>query len=412
MIEVGSTMTLEAWDAKYKPNLTWNHAWGAAPANISRVHPGRPPPRTGLQQNPHGPATGPAELRARQSAHAQRAGGGQRPTHRSFFQGGGGDPALGPPPGLSYPPKTDKFLWMAAPSPWERRREAASTGTLLMAFKPAGTRWRLFRGGRHLSGPACRRCRLRRGRRSIGVVILPHQRLAARRKLLLQVPLPGIQGAMRGRREDCPRLKPRGCAAGKERRSNRQRKRRKEGVRNGHADLQRQKLDKNCSLVGNFGIALSSASMACTGSRLARSRRSSPTFRAVFDAQQKLFLPRARRRQVDRRPASAVRRVFCESTSSMLPVPLNSWKINSSIRLPVSIRAEAMMVRLAAVFDIAGGRRTWSAAPAWPAHRCRRTWCGPKLPTQWLNARPTRVIESRITMTCCAELHQPLGRAQ
>lgn len=27
-------MTLEAWDTKYKPNLDWNHAWGAAPANI------------------------------------------------------------------------------------------------------------------------------------------------------------------------------------------------------------------------------------------------------------------------------------------------------------------------------------------------------------------------------------------
>jgi len=34
MLELGSTMTLEAWDAQYKPNLTWNHAWGAAPANI------------------------------------------------------------------------------------------------------------------------------------------------------------------------------------------------------------------------------------------------------------------------------------------------------------------------------------------------------------------------------------------
>lgn len=34
MIELGSTMTLEAWDAKFKRNLTWNHAWGAAPANI------------------------------------------------------------------------------------------------------------------------------------------------------------------------------------------------------------------------------------------------------------------------------------------------------------------------------------------------------------------------------------------
>ncbi len=34
MIRVGSTITLEAWDMKYKPNLDWNHAWGTAPANI------------------------------------------------------------------------------------------------------------------------------------------------------------------------------------------------------------------------------------------------------------------------------------------------------------------------------------------------------------------------------------------
>ena len=34
MIAAGSTMTLEAWDWKYKNNLDWNHAWGAAPANI------------------------------------------------------------------------------------------------------------------------------------------------------------------------------------------------------------------------------------------------------------------------------------------------------------------------------------------------------------------------------------------
>ena len=34
MLKVGSTMTTEAWDEYYKPNLTWNHAWGAAPANI------------------------------------------------------------------------------------------------------------------------------------------------------------------------------------------------------------------------------------------------------------------------------------------------------------------------------------------------------------------------------------------
>jgi hypothetical protein len=34
MIRIGSTITLEAWDMKYKPNADWNHAWGAAPANI------------------------------------------------------------------------------------------------------------------------------------------------------------------------------------------------------------------------------------------------------------------------------------------------------------------------------------------------------------------------------------------
>jgi alpha-L-rhamnosidase len=34
MLNVGSTMTTEAWDEYYKPNLTWNHAWGSAPANI------------------------------------------------------------------------------------------------------------------------------------------------------------------------------------------------------------------------------------------------------------------------------------------------------------------------------------------------------------------------------------------
>lgn len=34
MIAAGSTVALEAWDIKYKPNLDWNHAWGAVPANV------------------------------------------------------------------------------------------------------------------------------------------------------------------------------------------------------------------------------------------------------------------------------------------------------------------------------------------------------------------------------------------
>ena len=34
MVESGTTISWEAWDQKYKPNQDWNHAWGAAPANL------------------------------------------------------------------------------------------------------------------------------------------------------------------------------------------------------------------------------------------------------------------------------------------------------------------------------------------------------------------------------------------
>jgi len=34
MIRAGSTITMEAWDNKYKPNQDWNHVWGAVPANV------------------------------------------------------------------------------------------------------------------------------------------------------------------------------------------------------------------------------------------------------------------------------------------------------------------------------------------------------------------------------------------
>lgn len=34
MLAEGSTMTMEAWGNDYKPSQDWNHAWGAAPANI------------------------------------------------------------------------------------------------------------------------------------------------------------------------------------------------------------------------------------------------------------------------------------------------------------------------------------------------------------------------------------------
>jgi hypothetical protein len=34
MIDFGSTISMEAWNVKVKPNLDLNHAWGAAPINI------------------------------------------------------------------------------------------------------------------------------------------------------------------------------------------------------------------------------------------------------------------------------------------------------------------------------------------------------------------------------------------
>ncbi|MGF1639270.1 MAG: alpha-L-rhamnosidase C-terminal domain-containing protein [Cyclobacteriaceae bacterium] len=34
MIHFGTTITSEAWDLKYKRNMTWNHAWGASPTYI------------------------------------------------------------------------------------------------------------------------------------------------------------------------------------------------------------------------------------------------------------------------------------------------------------------------------------------------------------------------------------------
>ncbi|MEE2752363.1 MAG: alpha-L-rhamnosidase C-terminal domain-containing protein [Candidatus Latescibacterota bacterium] len=36
--KVGTTIALEAWDDRFKPNQDWNHAWGAAPASIIPRH--------------------------------------------------------------------------------------------------------------------------------------------------------------------------------------------------------------------------------------------------------------------------------------------------------------------------------------------------------------------------------------
>lgn len=55
MVESGTTITWEAWDQKYKPNQDWNHAWGAAPANLL--------PRFLIVVQPHKPGWEVASIR-------------------------------------------------------------------------------------------------------------------------------------------------------------------------------------------------------------------------------------------------------------------------------------------------------------------------------------------------------------
>ena len=74
MLDSGTTITWEAWDQKYKPNQDWNHAWGAAPANllprfvlgvqplaagwkraVVRPNPGQLSAASGKVPTPHGP---------------------------------------------------------------------------------------------------------------------------------------------------------------------------------------------------------------------------------------------------------------------------------------------------------------------------------------------------------------------
>ena len=57
MMKQGSTITMEAWSNKVKPNQDWNHAWGAAPGNIiPRFVAGVRPVQPGFRQfviDPH-----------------------------------------------------------------------------------------------------------------------------------------------------------------------------------------------------------------------------------------------------------------------------------------------------------------------------------------------------------------------
>jgi hypothetical protein len=66
MADSGTTITWEAWDQKYKPNQDWNHAWGAAPANLL--------PRFVLGARPLAPGWRRARIRPNPGALTHAAG--------------------------------------------------------------------------------------------------------------------------------------------------------------------------------------------------------------------------------------------------------------------------------------------------------------------------------------------------
>ena len=51
MMRNGATITMEAWNQRVKPNLDWNHAWGATPLNaVSRFLLGVTPLEPGFRK--------------------------------------------------------------------------------------------------------------------------------------------------------------------------------------------------------------------------------------------------------------------------------------------------------------------------------------------------------------------------
>lgn len=96
MVESGTTITWEAWDQKYKPNQDWNHAWGAAPANLF--------PRYVLGIKATAPGWSRARIRPHPGTLAQAAG--RIPTPRGpvsidWIRDGGYRLEVALPPGIA-----------------------------------------------------------------------------------------------------------------------------------------------------------------------------------------------------------------------------------------------------------------------------------------------------------------------
>jgi hypothetical protein len=106
MIEnVGATIAMEAWDMKYKPNSDWNHAWGAAPADII--------PRKLLGIEPIEP--GFRKARIKPQTGSLKWAEGKVPTIRGFVEVGVAREVEG---GMSYavalPANMTAELWLSA----------------------------------------------------------------------------------------------------------------------------------------------------------------------------------------------------------------------------------------------------------------------------------------------------------
>ena len=96
MADSGTTITWEAWDQKYKPNQDWNHAWGAAPANLL--------PRFVLGAQPLAPGWRRARVRPHPGALAHAEGTvptPRGPVRIAWTAGTGFSLTLAVPPGMT-----------------------------------------------------------------------------------------------------------------------------------------------------------------------------------------------------------------------------------------------------------------------------------------------------------------------
>ena len=147
MVDSGATITWEAWDQKYKPNQDWNHAWGAAPANLL--------PRFVLGAQPLTPGWARALIQPHPGTltHAD----GRLPTPRGE---------------LAVSWKQDKnFTLILSSAPWgDRQSRVAGT----QRFKPSAGRWRFGEG-------ASRRSVVDPRKGSLGIC---HDRGAIRRQMI------------------------------------------------------------------------------------------------------------------------------------------------------------------------------------------------------------------------------------